>query len=82
MTPFVEVGVDVEGLAAAWMLGDDDLRPTLVQLRDDPVGVEGLVGDQPAELDILDQRREADRVEALARMELEADEVAECIGEG
>jgi hypothetical protein len=81
VAPLVEVGVDIERLAAAGMLGDDDLRAALVELLDNPVGIEGLVGDQPAELDVLNQRREADRVEALARKELKADEVAERVGE-
>ena len=47
------------------MLGDHDLRAARIQVRDDPVGVEGLVGDQAAELDSLDQGANADRVEAL-----------------
>jgi hypothetical protein len=37
MAPFVEVCVDVERLAAARMLGDDDLRAAPVELLDDPV---------------------------------------------
>jgi hypothetical protein len=63
------------------MLGDHDLRTARVQVRNDPVDVEGLVGDQSAELDRLDQRANADRVEALARQELEPDKVAERVGQ-
>jgi hypothetical protein len=81
MAPFVDVGVDLKRLAASRMLGDDDRRAALVEFFDDPVGVEGLVGDQPAKLDVLDQRREADRIVALAGEEFEADEVAEGVGE-
>jgi hypothetical protein len=47
------------------VLGDDHFRPTLVEIGDDPVGVEGLVGDQPTELDALDQWGDSDGVEAL-----------------
>jgi len=54
----------------------------LVQFGDDPVGVEGLVGDQGAELDALDQRRDPHRIVALSRQQDESDEVAQGIGEG
>ena len=77
MAPFVEVEIDVERLQALRPLRDDDLGAAPVELIDDPVGIEGLVGDQAAELDILDQRRNPDRVVALAREELKADEIAE-----
>ena len=63
------------------MLRDDDLRTAFIQLRDDPVGVECLVGDQATELDSLDQRRDADRVVSLTRQEDEAHEIAQCIGQ-
>jgi len=55
------------------VLGDDHFRPAFVEIGDDPVGVEGLVGDQAAELDALDQRGDADCVEALSRQQNEAD---------
>lgn len=42
------------------MLGDDDFRPALVEVGDDQVGVEGLIGDQPAKLDPFERRRDAD----------------------
>lgn len=63
------------------MLRDDDLRAARVELLEDPGGVERLVGDQPAERDILDRRTDPDCVEALARQELEADKVAERVGQ-
>ena len=55
--------------------------PRSFKVGDDPVGVESLVGDQAAKLDALDQRRDADRVEALSRQQDESDEIAERIGE-
>ena len=73
--------VDGERRASSWMLGDDDLRAALVQFGDDPVAVEGLVGEQRAKFDALDQRRDADRVEALPRQQNEADQIAERVGQ-
>ena len=81
VTGFVKLHVDGERRASSWMLGDDDLRAALVQLRDDPVAVEGLVGEQRAKFHALDQRRDADRVEALPRQQNEADQIAERVGE-
>src|SRR5690349_8105215 len=80
--PRVEVGIDVERLGAAGMLRDHGLGPALVQLGDDGVAVEGLVGDQAAELDARDQRRDADGVEPVARQEDEAHQVPERVGQG
>lgn len=39
------------------MLRDDDLGAAFVQLRDERVAVEVLVGDQPVKGDAIDQRR-------------------------
>ena len=64
------------------MLGDDDFRPALVEVGDDPVGIEGLIGDEPAELDAFDQRGDADCVEALPGQQNEANQVSEGIGQG
>lgn len=36
------------------MLGDDDLCAAFVEIGDDTITVEGLVGDQSAELDALE----------------------------
>src|SRR6185437_2543252 len=43
--------------------------------------IEGLVGDQPAKLDIFDQRRDADSIEALARQQNKSHEIAQRIGQ-
>ncbi len=79
VTGFVKLDVDGEWGASSWMLGDDDLRAALVQFGDDPVAVEGLVGEQRAKFDALDQRRDADRIEALPRQQNEANQIAERI---
>ena len=66
---------------APWVLGDDDFRAALVEGFDDPVGVKRFVGDQPAEIDAFDQRRDADGVKALARHQDKTDEIAQSVGE-
>jgi hypothetical protein len=81
VAPFVDVLVDVERLGAPLMLRDDDLRPALVQVFDDPVGIESLVGDQAAEFDILDQGRDADGVEAVAGQKDKPHQITERVGQ-
>src|SRR5437016_11553674 len=82
MTPFVHLGVDLERRGAARVLRNHDLGTGLIEIGDDVVAVEGLVGDQRAEFDPRDERRNADGVEALSRQQHESDEVAQGIGEG
>src|SRR3954447_26820548 len=79
--PLIHLTIDVERLGAARVLSDHDLGPAIVQLRDDLVAVERLVRDQRPERDPLDQRRNAHRLEPLARQQHEADQVAERVGE-
>ena len=45
MTPFVHFFVDCKGKGAPRMLGDDDLGAAFVEVSDDNVAVEGLVGE-------------------------------------
>ena len=45
-TPFVELGIERQGRGAPWVLRDDDLGATLVEVGDDGITVEGFVGDQ------------------------------------
>ncbi len=63
------------------MLRDDDLVAALVDVGDNGAAVEGLVGDQRIERQALKQRRNANRVEALARHEHKTHEVAERVCE-
>jgi hypothetical protein len=63
------------------MLGDDDLGTARVEIGDNGVAVERLVGDQRVEDQSLDERRHAHRVKALSRQKYEAHEIAERIGE-
>jgi len=62
MAPFVDFGIDVQGLATLRTLGNDDLRAALAQVLDDPVRIERLVGNQAAEFDILDEWGHADGI--------------------
>ena len=73
MSPFVDPAVDAQWLGALRALGDDDLRPALVHVFDDPVRIERRVGDQSTEVHILDERGAADGVVSLARQQDEAD---------
>src|SRR5271155_2186310 len=82
MPPFVHLLIDGERLCTARMLGDDDLSAARVEIGDNGVAVERLVGDQRVEGQSLDQRRHPHRVEALSRQKHEAHEIAERIGEG
>src|ERR1700682_88292 len=82
MAPFVDFGVDQERYGAARMLRNHDLGATLVEVGDDVVAVEGFVGDHPAKLDPVDERRNANGVEALSRQQDESNQIAERIGEG
>ena len=62
MAPFVDFGIDVQGLATLRTPGNDDLRAALAQVFDDPVRIERLVGNQAAEFDILDEWGHADGI--------------------
>ena len=81
VAPFVDLLVDVERHGSPRMLRDDDLRLALVQVFDDPIGIEGLVADQAAEFDVLDQGRDAGGVEAMARQQDEPYQIPECVGQ-
>src|SRR3954454_5848515 len=82
MAPFVHLGVDLERGGAARVLRDHDLGSALVEIGDNIIAVEGHIGDQGAKFDALDQRRDPDGVEALSGQQLEADKIAQGIGEG
>ena len=80
--PLVDIGVDLDRRQAVRTLRDDDLGASLVQLVDNPVRIERLVADQAFKLDVLDQRRDADRVIAVPWQQDKTDQVAEGVGEG
>jgi hypothetical protein len=81
VAPFVHLEVDGDRTDPLRPLRDDDFCPALVELLDDPVGIEGLVTQQSAELDAVDQRGDADGVIAISRQQHEAHQVAHGIRE-
>lgn len=81
MPPFVHLLVNGKRFCPARMLGDDDFGAARVEIGDDGVAVERLVGDQRAESGALKERRNANCIETLPGHEREAHEIAERIGE-
>ena len=79
VAPFVDFNVDRERLGTPWMPGNDDFRATLIQLGNDAVAVESFVRDQTIEIDTIDERRDTNAIEPLARQQNEAHEAAERI---
>ena len=63
------------------MLRDDDLGAALVEVGNDRIAVEGLVGDEAVKGETVDERRDAHRIETMAGHENEADQVAERVGQ-
>lgn len=82
MAPFIEIGIERQWLCTARMLGDNDLGAALVEIFDDGVAVESLVGDQSAKGQAIDQRLDANGVEAVTGQKREPHEIAQGIGEG
>ena len=81
MPPFVHFGIDRQFAGSALMLGDDDLGAPFVEVGDDGVAVECLVGDQRVEADTIDERRHAERIEAVTGQQYEAHEIAKSVGQ-
>src|SRR4029077_17467590 len=80
MTPFVHLVVDRKRLGSSRMLRDDDLGAALVEIGDDGVAVESLVGDQGVKGEAVDEWFDADRIVPLTRQQNEAHEIAESVG--
>src|ERR1700754_685129 len=59
----------------------EDFGAARIEIGDDGVCVEGLVGDQGAKGDAVDEWRHANRVEAMSWQQLKAHEVAQRIGQ-
>ena len=67
MAPFVDLGVDCGGAHAAWMLRHNDLGAMRVEIGNDFIAVESLVGPQRAVFDTCNQWGNAYGIEAVAR---------------
>lgn len=79
MAPAVHVEVAGDGLRPMGLGRDDCRRAPLVQFGAQPINIEGLVGQQRGEIEVLDQRRDTDAIVSLARQEDEAHQIAERI---
>src|SRR6476469_788650 len=82
MAPAVHMEVAGDGLLAVCLGRDDRLRTAIVQLGAQPVDIEGLVGQERQDLDILDERLDADAVMTLTGQENEAGQIAERVDQG
>ena len=58
-----------------------DLCAALVKVGNDGIAVEGIVGDQSAEGDSVDQRSDTERIETVAGQQDEANQIAERVGQ-
>src|SRR6266850_2457659 len=81
VSPLVDLGVERQRRSAPWMLRDDDLGAALVEVGDDGIAVEGLVGDEATKGETVDERSDAHCIEAMSGQENETDEIAERIGQ-
>ena len=63
------------------MLRDNDLGAALVEIGDDGIAVEGLVGDEALKGETIDERSNTHSIETMAGQENEADEIAQCVGQ-
>ena len=82
MAPAVDMEVAGDGLLAVCFGRDDRLRTAIVQLSAQPVDIEGLVGQERQDLDILDKRLDADAVMPLTGQENEAGQIALRVDQG
>ena len=81
MPPFVDFQIDIERLGASGVLRDNDFRATFVHVCDNPIRIKSFVGDEAAKRDVLDQRRDADRVVPLPRQHNKTHQIAESVCE-
>lgn len=81
MAPFVHLLVDGERLGSTGMLRDDGRGAARVEIGDNAVAIECLVGDQCVEGQSFDERGNAHGVKALPREKHEAHAIAKRIGE-
>ena len=79
MTPIVDFRVDRQRRRASWMLRDNDHSAALVEVGNDGIAVEGLVGDETLKGEAVD--KQSDRSKTMAGHENEAHEIAERIGQ-
>jgi hypothetical protein len=79
MTPAIHLEVAGGGSGAIGFGWDNRKRASVVEFDTQPIDIEGLVGEECLEIDVLDERLDPDAVVALARQEDKAREIAERI---
>ena len=81
MAPAIHVKVARDGARSVGLGRDHGCRAALIEFGTQPIHVEGPVGQQRREIEVLDERCHPDAVVALARQEHEAHQIAERIDE-
>ena len=79
MPLFVEFRIDVQRFLPVWSLRDTDQRSTFIQIIDNPIAIEGFISEQPAEVDPINQRCDADGIVSVAGQQFEAYQIAQSI---
>jgi hypothetical protein len=79
--PFVDFFVDLKGAGPSGMLRNNDFGASFVEVFNDPVRIESLIGNQPLKVDAFDERRNTHRVVTMPRQKFKAHQSAERIGQ-
>jgi hypothetical protein len=78
--PFVDFFVDPKGVGPSGMLRNNDFGASFVEVFNDPVRIESLIGNQPLKVDAFYERRNTHRVATMPRQKFKAHQSAERIG--
>ena len=76
MAPAIHVEVARDGMSAVGFGRDDRGCAPVGQFGAQPIDIEGLVAEERGEVDVLDERRDAEAVVALTGQQDEAGEIA------
>lgn len=79
MVPLVGLRVYFQLLDTPGVLGDDNLRAALIHVFDDPARIKRFVRDQAAELDVLDEWGNTNRIVSLSRRQNKTHQIAQGI---
>lgn len=81
MPPAIDFLIDGHWPKPLWPLRNNDACAAFIEIRDEPVAVESLVGQQVLEVDAFNEWRHADGVVSVAGQENKADKIAQRIGQ-
>ena len=79
MTPAIRVEIAGDRFLATGLGWDHRDDTSMVQFSPEPVGIESLVGQEHVEIDMFDQRLDADHVVPLPGEQDESDQIAQGI---